>query len=273
MLLAAGLPRQLGVSPSRLTFDREPGGPGTTLGRRILSLDVEPAFELSWWCGTCPFLFERLAGASDTLSIEALTDRLSVGLDDLDGEVIDTFASLLPPGRYLPLLLRVQPRGCIPSRPGDYFAEEQVSTWGLQSFWGLPESPRTAYYRTFETAIEADAHLYEFVVPMTPLWNEESKVAEYAKILQASSAPTAVAISTLDVCQPATDSSSTDYYQHWGLTHFLLDGHHKMHAAADTGRPLRLLSLLSIDGSLATPEQVARIPQLRNQSPSRRGSN
>lgn len=66
------------------------------------------------------------------------------------------------------------------------------------------------------------------------------------------------------------DTASTDYYQHWGLTHFLLDGHHKMHAAADTGRPLRLLSLLSVDGSLASPEEIARIPALRNRTPSPR---
>jgi hypothetical protein len=58
------------------------------------------------------------------------------------------------------------------------------------------------------------------------------------------------------------DTASTDYDAHWGLTHFLLDGHHKMHPAAESGRPIQLLSLLSVDGSLATPDQTARVPPL-----------
>src|SRR3712207_8981309 len=62
------------------------------------------------------------------------------------------------------------------------------------------------------------------VVPMVPpTWNDAARVEEYAERLQASSTPTAVAVSTLDVCAPAVDHG-TDYYAHWGLTHFLLDG-------------------------------------------------
>ena len=60
------------------------------------------------------------------------------------------------------------------------------------------------------------------------------------------------------------DTFSTDYYAHWGLSHFLLDGHHKMHAAAESGQSIQLLSLLSLDGSLATTDQVTAIPGLRS---------
>ena len=130
----------------------------------------------------------------------------------------------------------------------------------------LPEYPRTPYYRTYETRIDDDAHLFEFVVPMVPpSWNEAGRVAEHAAALAAGAAPTAVAVSILDVCAPAMDDG-TDYYTHWGLTHFLLDGHHKMQAAAETGRPLRLLSLLSVDAGLASAEQADRIPVLRARS-------
>lgn len=67
------------------------------------------------------------------------------------------------------------------------------------------------------------------------------KVGTYAELLDASPSPTAVAVSTLDVCQPVVDSRAVDYYAHWGLTHFLLDGHHKVAAAAQHDRRLRLL--------------------------------
>jgi hypothetical protein len=90
-------------------------------------------------------------------------------------------------------------------------------------------------------------------------------VAEHAARLSTSSSPTAVAVSTLDVCAPAVDTQSEDYDEHWGLTHHVLDGHHKLQAAAETRRPLRLLSLLAIDASLASPEQLARVPSLRGQ--------
>jgi len=263
MLHVAGEPRSLGSAEPRLVFGDQ--------ARRLLLLDEQPAFELSQWCGTCQFLFQRLEGANDSLSLDALQARLSAGVDDLDDEVISSFGALLEQGTYLPILLSVQPRLTLPGQPGDYYSEEQVSSWGLSGFWGLPEYPATAYYRTFETKVDEGTHLFEFVVPMLPpAWNDAAKVAEHAERLASSDRPTAVAVSTLDVCQPAVANQSTDYFAHWGLTHFLLDGHHKMQAAAENGRPLRLLSLLSLRGSLASPEQVGLIPRLRQKSAGRR---
>ena len=90
------------------------------------------------------------------------------------------------------------------------------------------QHPRTPYYRTFETTIDAEAHLYEFVVPMVPpSWNDSARVLRRTPSGCAqSSAPTAVAVTTLDVCAPAVAATARDWYTHWCLTHFLLDGHH-----------------------------------------------
>jgi hypothetical protein len=149
-------------------------------------------------------------------------------------------------------------------------AEEQVTTWGLDAFWGLPHYPRTPYYRTYKAPVGADAHLYEFVAPMVPpSWNDRQRVSLYAASLAAGATPTAVAVSIRDVCAPAVDHG-VDYHAHWALTHFLLDGHHKIHAAAEAARPLQLLSLLSLDASLGSPEQVAQIPALRSVTRARR---
>jgi hypothetical protein len=62
----------------------------------------------------------------------------------------------------------VEPRLVIPGKEGDYFSGAQVTTWGIDQFWGLPQHPHTPYYLTFETAVSSDAHLYELVVPMVP---------------------------------------------------------------------------------------------------------
>jgi hypothetical protein len=278
MLLSASAPRTLGVAErARVRFGEEPKQEGTFAGRRLLFLDERPAFELSFWCGTCQFLFKRLEGANQTASLEDVGQRLADGLDGIDEEIVDRFAELLPQGMYVPMLLQIEPRLVLPADNDDYFANEQVATWNLEGFWGLPHYPQTPYYRTFETVVraearmyEAEAHLYEFVVPMVPpSWNEPARVTELAEKLARSSGPTAVTVSTLDVSQPAIQAGP-DYYAHWGLTHFLLDGHHKLQAAAQIGRPLQLLSLLSVDASLATPEQVQSVPDLLTRPASRR---
>ncbi|MFF0465625.1 hypothetical protein [Streptomyces mexicanus] len=266
-------PRRLGLPApeARLRFDTELQEIGGGPRRRLLMVDDEPAFELSFYCGTCPLLFRRLEGARETLSLERVQERLTGPLDEPDdGGVIEAFGALLPEGEYLPLLLSVEPRLIIPGKEGDYFSGEQVATWGVDQFWGLPQYPQTPYYRTFETVVDADAHLYEFVVPMVPpTRNERERVKEYVALMKEGTVPTAVAISTLDVCQPALDLGD-DPSAHWGLTHFLLDGHHKLEAAATAARPVRLLSLLALGESLAGAEDCARLPALRARSRSAR---
>ncbi|WKG12520.1 hypothetical protein QX204_14040 [Nocardia sp. PE-7] len=273
-MLASGVIREMGTDPVNavLRFGSESAAaPSRAPGQRLLFVDDRPAFELSSWCGTCPMLFERKEGANRTLSVPEFATRVAVGLDELDDSVIDAFGELLPAGRYQPMLLGIEPRLVHPLDRDDYFAHEQVETWGIDSFWGLPAHPRTIYYRTFETAVSADAHLYEFVVPMVPpTWNDATRVAQFDERLRSVSTPTAVAVSILDVCQPAVADESRDYYTHYSLIHFLLDGHHKLEAAAKAGRPLRLLSLLSVDAGLADKHDIASLAGIRSGMPGER---
>jgi hypothetical protein len=266
--------QRFGVDPDRaaLRFGEDTKAAGAWHGRRVFWLGDRPAFELTFWCGTCPITFERLEGATGTLSIPELEQRLADGLADVDPDVVTTFAELLPLSSYLPMLLSVQPRLVTPVGDDDYFSNEQVATWGIDAFWGLPENPHTPYYRTFETPVD-DGHLYEFVVPMVPpTWNDRARVQRYELALAETSRPTAVAVSTLDISQPAIDNESADYYEHWALTHFVLDGHHKLEAAARSGRALQLLALVNIDASLANQTNVLRLPELRTQPGRRRAS-
>jgi hypothetical protein len=277
---------QLGVAEgSRLSFSNTTRDTpdGKLFNPRQLLLDGAPAYELSFWCGTCQFLFERLNGASETLSLDVLEGRLNDGIDDLAPDVLDAFGALLPSGEYLPMLFALTPRLVAPSDQDDYFSCEQLDTWGKDWFWGLPNYPHTPYYRSFETPVSkgtgerselTEGHLFEFVVPMVPpSWNDPSRVSDYTRRLKGSSRPTAVALSLLDVCLPATlQGTEAGYYAHWGLAHFLLDGHHKMQAAAEARLPIQVLALVSVDHSLAGPEDVQRLPELRDQPVQRRAS-
>ncbi|QKT07954.1 hypothetical protein HUN08_12730 [Gordonia sp. X0973] len=272
MLVSAHPRRRLGVpvEQARLHF----GSPGADSYRRCLFLSDAPAFDLSLWCTSCPFLFERQPGANEKPGgdREPLT-RLEGALHGVDDAVLETFAPLLPAGDYLPLLLEVTPELVAPHDDRDYFTHEQVQTWGVDRFWGLPENPRSFYYRTFETAVDDEAHLYEFVVPMVPpAWNDRDRVRHYEELIDGGATPTAVALSTLDICMPATTGEDTDCYAHWGLTHFLLDGHHKLEAAARTGGRVRLLALVTVGDSLATSDEMDRLPSVRDRVRAVRGA-
>lgn len=280
MLVDIGVPLELGAveGEPRLSFSepmRETPH-GRQFNHRQLLLDDRPAFELSFWCGTCSFLFERLEGATEKLSLETQENRLNRGLAAIDQEVLDAFGVLLPRGEYVPLLLRLEPRLVCPGDRGDYFSHEQLDTWRVDGFWGLPNYPHTPYYRSLETSVSGgtsgvgestDAQLYEFVVPMVPpSWNDPARVAQYTQALEQRTPPTAVAISLLDICQPAMlQGPEENYYAHWCLTHFLLDGHHKLQAAAKAGLPVQLLAIVSIDNSLAPRESIDRLEAITSQ--------
>lgn len=272
MLISTAPQRRLGVPHDEATLRIGPIDPETPTSSRHLFADGSPIFELSFWTGTSPYLFDRVFTGYDISDEREPLARLETGLDSVDDETLDLFSSILPQAEYVPILMEVRPELVAPYDDRDYFTHEQVASWGIEPLWGLPHDPRSHYYRTFETRVGPDDHFFEFVIPMVqPSWNDPKRVRHYVDLLAGGATPTAVALSILDrraaaVIAPDAD----DYYQHWVLSHFLLDGHHKFEAAARVGAPLRLLALVNIDESLAGAEAVAQLPGLLRQAPSPR---
>jgi hypothetical protein len=231
----------VGSQDAAVEVPTPPPAPGTAFGPRRLWLRGRPVFELSLWCGTCPALFRRIAEPR-TADVDVANAILASGLTGIDEAVLAAYGRLLPRSEYTVLLLEVGPRLVEPGSEGDYFAGEQVRTWGVNPVTGAPEDPGGAYYRTFEAPVDSGRHLYEVIVPMVPpSWNGPDQAARQQQGSEAL--PTAVAYSVLDVSQPAMRGGE-DYYEHWLLSHFLLDGHHKVAAAAGAGRTVRLLCLV-----------------------------
>src|SRR5450755_363548 len=178
-LVTADVLTRLGAADAVLGFGGGKIGEAPP-SKRTLQLDGTDAFELSFWCGTCPLLFERLAGANRTLSSDELADRLESRLDEIDSDVLRSASEVLPIGDYLPMLLDVSPNLVNPLGSGDYFAEEQVEHRGVDAFWGLPHDARTPYYRAGDRPVNGTGHLFEFVVPMVPPnWNDAARVEHY----------------------------------------------------------------------------------------------
>ena len=254
--LALGVPEQ----DAAIAVPTPPPAYGSAFSARQITLRGQPTFELALWCGTCPALFQKIS-EPEAADLGVVNEKLRAGLDAIDDDVLASYSKVLPASNYRALLLEVTPQLVHHGDASDYFLHEQVATWGPPGFAGAGEDQGTPYYRTFETPVDEQGHLYEFVVPMVPpAWNDRATVTEYAQA--EAGTPTAVAYSLLDLVAPAVDHG-TDYYMHWVLTHFLLDGHHKFEAAAASGRPVRLLSLLDEKLSLATPEWIDQMIEAR----------
>ena len=74
----------------------------------------------------------------------------------------------MPKGAYQVLLSQVQPKLVVPGDENDYFTHEQVELWGIDSFWGLPHSPKTEYYRLSTQPLAGRRSQFEFLVPIFP---------------------------------------------------------------------------------------------------------
>lgn len=255
-------PRLLAVTDRRIGASSSPIGFATTGGDtwpvwdRFLTVGGVPAYEIGNICGTCAYWFTRLDGA-EAVDVAALTGQLAEGLDGLDRDTIDVLAPLFPPGDYRVALIELVPVLVEPGSPADYFTVEQPANEDWDDAEDLHD-PRVAYFRTLgrsDLPIEQDGldgRLFEFIVPMArPDMLDPSRVDHYADALMAGTRPTAVAIGVLDIKGPASSG-----LEHWCLGHYLIDGHHKLMAAARTGRPIVLISFIAVEQGISRPEHV-----------------
>jgi hypothetical protein len=223
---------------------------------RYLTIDGIPAYQIGYSCGTCGLVLRRQPGTpSGLLSAASVRDRLNAGLDGFDMEVIDTFAARLPRGDYQVMLLDTLPTLVAPGSTGDYFAFDGPAGWRNEEFEYSIDPANANYYRLDRLAVGDHDELFEFAVPMgDPTQLDANVVARY---LHTPGRPTAVAFGLLDI-----EGLWFRRERHWGLFHFLLDGHHKTAAAAASNVPIRLLTFVSADESLASDDELLGLPEI-----------
>jgi len=270
VILRAGRPLKSTASEPVVALGRR-NSSSTAAGPHV-TVHGWPAFEQTYFCGTCPLLFQRRSGADGYMPPDRLRDQLAAGLDDLEPDIVRAFLSLLAPGSYLPILLETAAELVTPGGEGDYYTHEQLQTWNTEDKDYLPADPGTGYYRLngrSATAVPGGGLLFEFLVPLFPPdRNNRATFIRYQRAMHGGSRPTAVAVSVLDAAYPYyPDPPPSLDASHWGWTHFLLDGHHKTEAAARIGQPLRLLSLLCLDGGNTYPRYARALPALFGAAP------
>ena len=235
--------------------------------QRYLTIDGARAYHLGGSCQTCGFLFQRLDGANKRVEIDETVAQLREGVHSLEEDVVTVIGRGLPEDDYSVMLATGNVTQVTPGKANDYFIGEQIALWGEDNFWCLPHDPRIAYYRAGDQDMGAGRRLFQFIVPMFPSgWLKMGAVGEYVKSLTEKASGTAVSIATLEVRSPAEDGTeqTIDPSEHWCLTHYLLDGHHKLHAAEQSGKPISLLSFVTWSESMASREQIAEVLSLMN---------
>jgi hypothetical protein len=243
---------------SRIGFSTE-GNEQWPAWDRFITLDGKKAHYIGNICGTCKFIFERHEGANSKVSPERLSELFRSGISDIDDAIKDAVMAFLPNGDYKMMLLSCVPRLITPSKAGDYFFEEQIELWDVDPFWGVPHYTKNEYYRTEVLEIAEHGGLFEFIVPMFPQrYLDHKTIQSYESLLERQPPPTALAISVLDVKQPADWDGNPEIQEHWCLAHYLLDGHHKMYAAAQFGRPISILSCLVLKKGVSGPDEIAK---------------
>jgi hypothetical protein len=249
---------QTGSESSRIDFTTEGGG-ARPIWDRYLLVDKKRAYHIGNICQTCNFFFERLGGANTAVQVDKTADALQRGVSSLSDEVIEVLGKGLPQNLYLALLCETEVTLATPGSQMDYFVAEGPMLFGSDAFWDLPHDPRIAYYRGRQRELGSSAQLFHFIVPMFPEnWLEKLVIAKYIQQFEEQKAPTAVAVSVLDVKAPAIFSGdpNPEITEHWCYTHYLIDGHHKVAAARRSGHPVRLLSFTSVKHGISTKEQI-----------------
>lgn len=244
-------------SKSIVSFDTKGGGQWE-VWHRLISIDGKPAYEIGNICGTCSFYFERLEGANQSIHPADLIAQLNEGIQNPDRTTIEKIAEIIPNGKYKVILLTVHPKKAEPGTDKDYFANDQLNLWGMDGFWGMPHNPKIKYYRGTDQPIKQDEMVFEFIIPIFPqTWLQADRVDFYKQQIDMGKTPTAICLSVLDIKAPAlwVGEPRPEITAHWCLAHYILDGHHKMFAAAELNKPINIICFLATEQGISDPQE------------------
>ena len=208
-------------------------------------------------CDTCRYIFtkvmpgQHLSDAVPEGSYRQLSDLLTNLTSLPDDMILAKIGSVLPRGDYSVLLSFFAPELVVPGGEDDYFSEEAVATWGLDPYFGIGHCPQTPYYRLAERDLGAVEYGGKrlgvaLAVPLFPptLMSRQGAVQDYRAALgEGRMSPTVLAIGLVDDRGPAVWSEPAPIYsRHLIVTLYVLDGHHKLLAAADERAHIQILS-------------------------------
>ena len=160
-----------------------------------------------------------------------------------------------------------------------YFEREWKSLW--KDHHSIRNDPRPPvggpYYRDRFAPFPVVFHslLAPFVIPLQEIGSlDATRVKFFEEKIQSGSIPIAVAVGIIDDQGPWAEMEGADYLRHTTFLQFLLDGHHKVQAAANIGGPVIIMNLISLGeinleemGQHLTDAVIEMIPRNSLRSP------
>jgi len=227
---------------------------------RDLDLDGQPLYRIGNICNTCESMFSKYEIDKLPLTPSGLAEKLHSGLTSISNEVIDTIKAILPNGNYIVSILKFRP-ALVEFRKSVYYLWENPQPLKIPAEW-LNNSERIKpwwFAQPKKSPGFQEGKLYEAVFPLISKKSLQKKeIKKYISELKNNDLiPTALALSVVDV--RFVSGRAFD----WRLIHFLLDGHHKMMAASQSNKPIKLLSFLNTSESFSPDEWVERTVKIR----------
>lgn len=242
-------------TPSVLSFD---GGYFTTI-----LVDGEAVAELGVNCGTCEIFFRALSQSHPLIMppeqlTRRVSDTLNEGKDLLNPDLLTDIAQLFPAGRYQAVSLRLRPQRIEAGSDSDPL---RVSSFAplVPSHLDISGVNLGHYYLTQGWTPEVLPFQFErmrvhrglgAVQPIQTSLNPD-RVKHYEKQFSERRQPAALAVLNWS---DHVDIHGVDQGRTTTLLHLtLLDGHHKMQAAANQNVSLPILAFWQLHAGEVTP--------------------
>lgn len=246
-------------SPEPLITFSTTGGGSWKEWDRFIELANEKAFHIGNVCGTCNFFFKKLGGAVNRSNSKRLVEVLKADESIIGDNAIGELSQLFESGDYLVVNATVKPKHVVPFGDDDYFSHEIIDIYGITEFSGLPFFPDTTYYRCEDETIDNETRRFTFIVPMIPdSWLDEETINYYSGKIAADEKPTCVALSVIDDKQASDWPDDVDHTRHLCIANYLIDGHHKLFAAAKLGKEINILSFINLNRGVSSHENVLK---------------
>ncbi|MHA0041310.1 hypothetical protein [Deinococcus sp. PEB2-63] len=225
---------------------------------RALQVHGQAVAHIGWGSDTLPALVQALPPTQrpPLVAVAETQEALAGGLHSLDWVTATRLGSLLPPGWYLANLVTIRPAPVVPGDPLDYLPNELERYWPGQ---GVSSRAEAVSYRapgwrepgmiTFLDGrqVPGEAAGVSVLLPTQPAETlNADRVAFYREVFRLGRQPTAV---SLQVVEERDSNSQTDGQPLERLTlsvHLLVDGHHKVQAAALEGTALTMLAFTAL---------------------------
>lgn len=240
-------------SQSLLAFERPKADGVFGFWDEYLTIAGKKSYQIGVACAECSFSFERIDEDSiskntviNMLSQE-IKEQLDTGIEKIDQHILDDIKAIVPNGKYQVVLTSVLPKLVVPQQQSDYFVEElaELDYNAAQN----PYNTKTNYFR-LNTAALPNEDFFEFLIPIKSLDSlDKQRVKQHEELLVKGNRPTAVALSKITYGEPPHRlvNENALIINHIVLSHYLIDGLHKVYASAKTQKPIALLFFVPQD--------------------------